>query len=190
MDEVYVVEVSTTGPKGAPADAVAQIAVCRMLPDGSDFDTVYDATVAMDPKDLGKESLDHLSGCFGINPEDLYLGEDLDRVVRDVQEIIFGKECTSYNVGNVFGKHLNYEPWDCTRNLTVLPSISMRLDPELKGPPEREHELIRTAYDGLCPGDPACVGDGKGAPDLAHMAVSVLMRLRAEGWYRSRLRTS
>ena len=93
-------------------------------------------------------------------------------------------------MGNVFGKHLNYEPWDCTRNLTVLPSISMRLDPELKGPPEREHELIRTAYDELCPGDPACVGDGKGALDLARMAVSVLMRLRAEGWYRSRLRTS
>ena len=183
MDEVYVVEVSTTGPKGAPADAVAQIAVCRMLPDGSDFDTVYDAMVAMDPKDLGKESLDHLSGCFGINPEDLYLGEDLDRVVRDVQEIIFGKECTSYNVGNVFGKHLSFEPWDCAREVTLLPSISSRLDTDLRGPPEMEHELIRRAYDTLCPGDPSCVGDGRRAMDLAQMATSVLMVLRKDGWF-------
>ena len=181
MDEVYVVEVSTTGPKGAPADAVAQIAVCRMLPDGSDFDTVYDATVAMDPKDLGKESLDHLSGCFGINPEDLYLGEDLDRVVRDVQEIIFGKECTSYNVGNVFGKHLSFEPWDATRNLTLLPSLSVRLPGDLRGPPEQEHILIRRAYGSICPGDPAGIREGNHAIDLAQMAASVAAALRREG---------
>ena len=184
MDEVYVVEIAATGPKGMPSDTVVQIGICRMLADGSDFDTVYDATVALDPKDLGKESLDYMMECHGIAPEELYVGVDEKTVVSEVQGIIFRKECASYNVGNVFGKYLNFEPWDCTRNLTLLPSISMRLDRDLKGPPEREHELIRKAYDTLCPGDPACVGDGRRAVDLAQMATSVLMRLRSEGWYR------
>ncbi len=183
MDEVYVVEIAATGPKGIPSDTVAQIGICRMLPDGSDFDTVYDATVLLDPKDLGKGSLDYLAECYGINPEDLYMGEEQKDVVKKVQRIIFGRECTSYNVGNVFGKFLNFEPWDCTRNLTLLPSISMRLDPDLKGPPEMEYELVRKAYDTLCPGDPACVGEGRGAVDMARMAVSVLMRLRTQGWF-------
>lgn len=183
MDDVYVVEIATTGPKGIPKDTVAEVAVCRMLADGSDFDTVYDCLISMDPRDIGKEGLDYLTGNYGIQPEELYAGEDLDRVVSDLQKAVFGKECTSYNVGAVFGKYLSYEPWDCTGELTLLPSISMRLDPDLKGPPEREHELIRAAYEKLCPGDPACVGDGRRAVHLAQMAVSVLMRLRRDGWF-------
>lgn len=183
MDEVYVVEIAVTGNAGAPRDAVAEVAVCRMLADGSDFDTVFDSTISLDPRDLGKDALDFLSEQYGINAEDLYAGEMLPDVVPRLQEIIFGKECTSYNVGAVFGKHLNFEPWDCTRNLTVLPSISMRLETDLKGPPEMEHMLIREAYEKLCPGDPACVGGGRRAVHLAQMAVSVLMRLRCEGWF-------
>ncbi len=181
MDDVYVVEIATTGPKGVPADTVAEVAVCRMLADGSDFDTIYSVSIAMDPRDIGKEGLDHLSKNYGIRPEELYLGEGTDKVVRRLQNSVFGRECTSYNVGNVFGKYLSFEPWDCTGNLTLLPSISMRLPSELRGPPEREHELIRAAYDSLCLGDPACVGAGRRALDLAQMAASVLIKLRREG---------
>lgn len=183
MDEVYVVEIATTGSAGAPRDAVAEVAVCRMLADGSDFDTVFDSVIALDPRNIGKDALDFLSEEYEINAEDLYAGEELSDVVSRFQGKVFGRECTSYNVGAVFGKHLNFEPWDCTRNLTVLPSISIRLDSDLKGPPEREHALIREAYERMCPGDPACVGGGRRAVHLAQMAVSVLMRLRHDGWF-------
>ncbi len=183
MDEVYVVEIAATGPKGAPNDSVAEVAVCRMDADGRDYDTVFSDSVALDPRDLGKESLDYLTDCYGIDPQDLYTGEDAKRVASRLQNVIYGRECTSYNVGNVFGKYLSFEPWDCTRELTILPSISMRLDRELKGTPEDEHELIRKAYDRLCPGDPACVGEGRRAIHLAQMATSVLMVLRTEGWF-------
>ena len=81
MDDVYVVEIATTGPKGIPKDTVAEVAVCRMLADGSDFDTVYDCLISMDPRDIGKEGLDYLTGNYGIQPEELYAGEDRDRVV-------------------------------------------------------------------------------------------------------------
>ncbi len=182
MDDVYVVQIAATGSKGLPSDAVSQVAVCRMLSDGSDFDTVFFETVSLDPLDIGKDSLDYMSESFGINAEDLYSGMDAESVASGLQKTIYGKECTSYNIGNVFGKYLNYEPWDCTRELTLLPSISMRLDRELKGPPEQEHQLIRKAYDSLCPGDPAQVGEKKSALELAQMSVSVLMVLRRAGY--------
>ena len=126
MDDVYVVEVAVTGPKGAPKDRVAEVAVCRVL----------------------------------------------------------SKECTSYNVGNVFGKHLSFEPWDATRNLTLLPSLSVRLPGDLRGPPEQEHILIRRAYGSICPGDPAGVGERNHAIDLAQMAASVAAAMRREGIFR------
>ena len=185
MDDVYVVEVATTGPKGAPSDRVAEIAVCKVLSDGSDYDTVYHDGVSIDPLDLGKGPLDYMESNFGILPEDLYEGSPEDRVVSDFQRAVFGRECTSYNVGNVFGKHLNFEPWDATRNLTLLPSISVRLPADLRGPPEEEHLLIRRAYDAMCPGDPAGVGDGRRAMDLAQMSASVAALLRRQGLFRS-----
>lgn len=181
MDDVYVVELATTGPLGYPKDTVAEIAVCRMFSDGSDFETVYNDGVALDPMDLGKPSLDYMEENYGIEPEDLYAGSDADRVASDIQKIIFGKDCTAYNVGNVFGKYLSFEPWDCARNLTVMPSISIRLPPEFKGSPENEHILIRNAYRQICPGDPAEVGDGKRAIHLAQMAASILSTLRRNG---------
>lgn len=185
MDDVYVVEVAATGPKGYPNDSVAEIAVCRVFGDGSDFETVYNDGVFLDPKDLGKDPLDYMQVNHGIEPEDLYAGSDIARVVQDFQKAVFGRECTSYNVGSTFGRFLSYEPWDSARELTLLPSISVRLPPELKGPSEKEHELIRLAYSSLCPGDPACVGDGMHAIHLAQMASSVLMELRRRGLARS-----
>ena len=185
MDDVYVVEVAATGPKGYPNDSVAEIAVCRVFGDGSDFETVYNDGVFLDPKDLGKDPLDYMQANHGIEPEDLYAGSDITRVVGDFQKAVFGKECTSYNVGSTFGRFLSFEPWDSARELTLLPSISVRLPPELKGPPEKEHELIRLAYTSLCPGDPACIGEGMHAIHLAQMASSVLMELRRRGLARS-----
>ncbi|MDO5852477.1 MAG: hypothetical protein Q4Q62_00080 [Thermoplasmata archaeon] len=181
MDDAYVVEVAVTGPRGVPEDAVAEIAVCRVLADGSDFDTVYCDGIALDPRDLGKEPLDYMQECYGIEPEDLYAGSDPARVVSDFQNLLFGRECTAYNVGFTFGRFLSFEPWDAARNLTLLPSISMRLPQELRGPQERDHELIRSAYQTLCPGDPAEVGDGRRAIHLAQMSASVLMVLRRNG---------
>lgn len=185
MDDVYVVEVAATGPRGYPNDSVAEIAVCRVFGDGSDFETVYNDGVFLDPKDLGKEPLDYMQANYGIQPENLYSGSDISRVAQDFRKAVFGKECASYNVGGTFGRFLSFEPWDSAGELTLLPSISVRLPPELKGPPEREHDLIRLAYGSICPGDPACVGDGKHAIHLAQMASSVLMELRRRGLARS-----
>ncbi len=183
MDEVYVVQIATTGHKGAPKDRVTEIAVCRMDADGSDFDTIMAEGIMIDPLDLGKEPLDFMLENYGISPNDLYTGIDEPRVVEDFQRLVYGKECTSFNVGNVFGKYLSFEPWDGAREITLLPSISMRLPSEFKGSPEQEHVLIRRTYEALCPGDPAQVDDGKRALHLAQMSTCILMKLRREGMF-------
>ncbi len=181
MDDVYVVELAVTGPNGMPEDTIAEVAVCHMFADGSDFELVYNDGVALDPLNLGKGPLDYMQENYGILPEDLYRGSDQERVAMDLANLLTGKDCVSYNVNNVFGRYLDFEPWDAVGRLTLLPSISARLPGELKGRPEDEHILIRRAYDNLCPGDPASVGDGMRAIHLAQMATSVLMALRVHG---------
>ncbi len=185
MDDVYVVQLVSTGPQGTPRDTVAEVAVCRMFADGSDYDTVYNEGVALDPRDLGKEPLDYMLANHGMEPEDLYGGIPEDDVSRRLQEVLEGRDCTSYNVGNVFGRYLAFEPWDLTGEVTLLPSICARLPADLKGPVQDEASLIRKAYVSLCPEDPAGVGDGMRAIHLAQMATSVLMFLRGRGLFRS-----
>lgn len=183
MEGPFVVEIASTGPAGCPKDQVAEIAVCRI--DGSDFDTVYAQTVAIDPRDLGKDPLDYLSDQYGIGTGDLYTGMPIEDVVEDVQGILFGNECTSYDVGNVFGRYLSFEPWDATGNVSLLPSLCARLPRELKGKPWEEHLRLAEAYVSLCPGDPAGVGEGMRPIHLAQMASSVLLALKGQGLYRA-----
>ncbi|MBQ8179214.1 MAG: hypothetical protein IJ026_02050 [Candidatus Methanomethylophilaceae archaeon] len=182
MDEVHVVEVATTGTSGFPRDRVYQVAVCRMFADGSDFDTVFHGSVCLDPRDLGKEALDRMSSVYGTNPEELYMGDPEADVVRGFQGSVFGRECTSFDVNTTFGKYLCYEPWDTTREVTLLPPVSCRLPRDARTPVGDVHP-IRHAYSVVCPGDPAEVGDRNGALELAQMSVSVLMVLRRNGMF-------
>lgn len=182
MDEVYVVEIVPTGARGMPYDAVAEVGVCRMFPEGNDYETVFDGRVSMDPLDIGKDSLDFLSDEFGIGASDLYMGDDRDSVVKGLQDRIFGRECTSFDVRFTFGKFLCFEPWDTTRELTLLPSYSIRLPTEVRNPPEGKSPL-EYAYEKFCPGDPANVGESRHAVDLAQISVSLMMLLRREGLF-------
>lgn len=182
MDDVYIVEIVSTGNAGMPKDTVAEVGVCRMFADGSDFDTVFDGRVALDPRDIGAGSLDHLSQTYGIQPEELYMGDDQSFVVEGFQKCVFGHECTSYDVNGTFGKYLCFEPWDATGELTLLPSYSIRLPRDIRTPPEGE-SAISYAYSRLCPDDPADVHGGRHAVDLAQMSASVMMVLRRNGLF-------
>lgn len=182
MDDVHVVEVSVTGSRGVPKDVVAEVAVCRVFSDGRDYDTVYTGSVSMDPRDLGKESLDFLTSNYGIDPQDLYFGEDEGTVVENLQRAVFGKECTSFDVNQTFGRFLCFEPWDATRNLTLLPSYSVRLPREARCA-EPGEDPVSYAYERLCLGDPAGVGGGRRASDRAQMSACLVMGLRRGGFF-------
>ena len=186
MDEVYVVEVVSTGTSGVPRDTVTEVGVCRMLADGSDFDTVFHGRLCIEPLDIGKSALDHLESEYGITAETLYSGDAPEEVTEGFRRTVFGKECTSFDVGATFGKYLSFEPWDSARELTVLPSYSLRL------PKEMRHgsvpSCILSTYSEICPGDPAGTCGRRDALSLSMMSASILMRLRCDGLFRSPLR--
>ncbi|MGN0098391.1 MAG: hypothetical protein ACI38Y_03580, partial [Candidatus Methanomethylophilaceae archaeon] len=115
-------------------------------------------------------------------PEGLYMGDPEGEVVKGLQNAIFGKECTSFDVNFTFGRFLCFEPWDTTGELTLLPSYSVRLQRDMRDPPEGEYAIPYT-YSKVCPGDPAGVGDGRTALDLAHMSASIMCVLRREGFF-------
>lgn len=181
MDDAYVVEIASTGGRGCSQDAIVEMAICRVRSDGTSFETIYNDGIAVDPLDLGKDALDYMEVNYGIMPEELYSGSPQGRVVSDFQRMVFGNECTSFDVSQTFGKFLSFEPWDATGNLTILPSISARLPLGTYDRTLPPSTVIPSVYRSLCPDDPASVGEGRRALHLAQMSASILSVLRRNG---------
>jgi len=177
MEDVYVVEIATSGPQGYPMDRVVEISATRVLADGSDFDTVYDSFVFADPLDIGKDSLDYLDENYGIDPGTLYSAPDLGTVRREVLDKLKDKVCTSFNVGYTFGSYLCVEPWDFNGEMEFLPSIASRLPPE-------HSATLDDAYSYVSPGNPLGI-QGKTSMDMCLMSTSIMMGLRRSGFFRS-----
>ena len=186
MVDIHVVEIAATGARGMPADAVAEVAVCLLPADGSEFETVFWGRVALDPLDIGKEALDHLESEYGITAESLYAGDPEEEVSKCFQEAIYGRECCSYDVGFTFGRFLSFEPWDTAREVEVLPSYHLMLPDTVKG--DSVASSISAAYSAMFPDDDAGILGEQGALKLAQMSASIVQRLREEGLYRSFMR--
>lgn len=186
MEDLYVVEIAATGPKGMPADAVAEAAVCLLPGDGSEFETVFYGRVMLDPLDIGKDALDYLESEYGITAESLYAGDPEEEVAKGLQGAVYGKECCSYDVGFTFGRFLSFEPWDTAREVEVLPSYRLMLPDAVRG--DSAASSISAAYSALFPDDDAGILEEQGALRLAQMSASIVQRLREEGLYRSLMR--
>lgn len=182
MEEVYVVEVVPTGPTMFPRDRVVEVAICRVLPNGLDFDSVLADRISMDPRELGKTSLDYLESFHGLTPQDLYFGTTEEELVSRVRSILCGRTCTSFDIQQSFGKFLCFEPWNLTHEADLLPSIKSRFHPDLRVM-EQPGNPIRSLYEKVLPGDPASVGEGNGAYECACMSSSLLIHLRETGYF-------
>ncbi|MBR4227131.1 MAG: hypothetical protein IKR86_10295 [Candidatus Methanomethylophilaceae archaeon] len=183
MDEIMVVEIAETDPRGLPWGKVVQVAACRVDQETGIFESVLSESVRSDPIDLGKAALDRLSEVYGVNAESLYMGEDVGVVAERVIDAVAGSDCISFEV-STFGGFLCYEPWNLNGLVTVYPSMS-RFLPAQAVPLEGEAaDPLRKAYETMCPGDPVGVGGGKGAYERAQMSASVLAALIRAGLFR------
>ncbi len=182
MDKILVTEIAETDSRGLPWGRVVQIAICSVDPETGIYDTVLSETVKADPLDLGKPALDHLLDVYGVNTEELYLGEEEDVVVDRVIDAVAGSECISFDV-STFGCFLCYEPWNLNGLVTLYPSMSRFLPSQATPLEEEKVDPLRKAYDIMCPGDTAGVGDGKGAYERAQMSASVLSALIRAGMF-------
>ena len=183
-DEIYVIQAISSGPYGYPYDEIVDIAVCCVDPNAHEFSTVYHNLIHFDPKVLGKKKLDYLAGAGGIFAEEIYSGEDEKKVAEEVLDIIKGKNITSFDVKQEFGRYMTCRPWDITLQSSVMPSISAKMPISLKcKDPSDEAVTIRKAYRRLCKDDPACVGRGRRAIHLAQMSSQLLLYMRDKGKY-------
>jgi hypothetical protein len=181
--ELFVIELNGTGPEGYPSDSVAEIAICRILPDYGDFDTVYQQTVYHDPLDLGKQSLEWIYEKSGMSAEEFYYGKEISEVASEVREIIRGNEAVCFDVREVFGKYLLYEPWDFTFDVTLLPSVSFRIPSSEFSDGTDINDRISSVYRRMYPNDPAGIGNGRRAMHLAQMTSMILAGLHRTGLF-------
>lgn len=184
-DRVFVVEVVSDGPMGYPYDEVLSVGVCSVDLDAGDFDSVYDAVIAWEPKYLGKEKLDYAEA-NGLETMLLYDGVPEDQVASELLEVLKDQYVTSYDVRNVFGRYLTNKPWDVTFHTHIMGSIMARQPISLRSKrPEDEPGTIVKAYRRTFGrDDPANVGRKRGALELAQMASELAISLRERGKFR------
>lgn len=181
---MYVIEVNADGDKGYPDNIIVEVGICRVDLDRMDFDSIYNDIILLDPLNMGKTSLDWLTDTAGIDVRELYLGSPQEEVVSKVKEILKGNEVACFDVGETFGRFLLFEPWDLTKKVTIMSSVSSRIpsnaSPILK---TNLQERIGYAYSKICPDDLAEIKDGRRALHLAQMTSEIIIRLRKSGLY-------
>ena len=117
---VLIIDTETTGLRGIPEDRVLEIGIAEYDEVSGKISPVYSEMIRYDDIVEFDSKYVNPDGSRGIwiyrnsdmRVEDtLNAAKDLDTVVREVREIVSGKEVTSYNVGFDFDKYLDLEPW-------------------------------------------------------------------------------
>ncbi|AGI48026.1 hypothetical protein TALC_01034 [Thermoplasmatales archaeon BRNA1] len=183
-DPIFVVESISDGADGHPYDEILSIGVCKVDLDAGDFESVYHATVGLEPKYIGKAKLDYAES-KGFNVSELYDGIPIDRMVREFKDIIRGGYVTSYDIRQQFNKYLINAPWDVTLEAHILPSIMTRqpISYKCKYPEDEPDTIVKAYRKTFRRQDPANVGKGRGALELAQMASMLMIGLHERGRY-------
>lgn len=184
-DRIFVVETITSGAQGYPYDEVLSIGVCSVDLEKGDFDSVYDAVIRKEPKYLGKAKLDYAEA-RGLNVSELYTGVPEAQVAKEFKELIKGRYVTSYDIRQEFQRYFTNNPWDITLEAHIMPSIMARQPISFRCKvPEDEPDIIVKAYRKMFrKTDPANVGKGRGALELAQMASQIMLNLYEREKYR------
>ena len=132
---VLIIDTETTGLRGIPEDRVLEIGIAEYDEVSGNISQVYSEMIRYDDIVDFDSKYVNIDGSRGIwiyrnsdmRMEDtLNAAKDLDTVVREVREIVSGKEVTSYNVKFDFGKFLYQEPWNI-RNIVTRKIDIMKL---------------------------------------------------------------
>ena len=202
---VLIIDTETTGLRGIPEDRVLEIGIAEYDEVSGNISPVYSEMIRYDDIVDFDSKYVNIDGSRGIwiyrnsdmRVEDtLNAAKDLDTVVREVREIVSGKEVTSYNVGFDFGKFMYHEPWNLRgiveRKIDIMKIATSKVyelcesdsldDKDLQERLLREREesyypekWVRSidAYRALCPENPM------GLEGMRHRAIDDAVM---EGW--------
>ena len=202
---VLIIDTETTGLRGYPVDRVLEIGIAEYDEVSGNISPIYsemiryDDIVEFDSKYVNPDGSRRIwiYRNSDMRVEDtLNAPKDLDTVVKEVRNIVSGKEVTSYNVGFDFDKYLDLEPWSlkdiAARKMDIMELATAKVyeladsdSIEDKGLQERllreredsyyPEKWVRSidAYRVLCPEDPM------GLEGMRHRAIDDAVM---EGW--------
>lgn len=178
-EEVFVVQVVTDGDYGFPLDRVCEIGICKVDLDTASVESIYSARIFLEPGSFTKKQRAYFEDTSGEKVEVLLEGIPLEDVVTDVKELLTGKTITSFDVSFTIKKFLINEPWDISKEMTVMASGGRGLPPTALGDqPKNENLAISKAYDLLFPDDSMGIGNGRSALDIALKSSFLMLRAR------------
>ena len=202
---VLIIDTETTGLRGIPEDRVLEIGIAEYDGDSGNISPVYSEMIRYDnivDFDSKYVNIDGSRRIWIYRNSDMRMedtlnaAKGLDTVVKEVRNIVSGKEVTSYNVGFDFDKYLDLEPWSlkdiAVRKIDIMKLATSKVyeladsdSIEDKGLQERllreredsyyPEKWVRyiDAYRVLCPEDPM------GLEGMRHRAIDDAVM---EGW--------
>ena len=192
QDEVYVLDTETTGLKGAPADVVVDIGVCRVNLRKGTVDDAYSEVVGDD--------VDHWNeyrrNAWIFENTDMTLdmvknGRPFPTVRKEIYRLLEGKNVTSYNIGYDMDKFLYKSGWDLKGSFNeccdIMKAASRvcRLPGFVQG--EYRWPKLDYAYSTILGGDDPAGIHGKQdhrALSDARVASHIMIRMYRDGQYR------
>lgn len=184
-ENLFVIQVISTGQDGYPKDGVAEVGIASVDLDSGEIRSVYQNRIRHEPGSLDGSKTEYLEKNSCIKVSDLAGADPADLVVKEVKEILKGGTVTSFDVANVFYRYMIPEPWDLTFEVSVMPSVSSRLPYSLRcREPFEENKTILKAYFSLYGDDATLCSEGSAtALDLALMTARIICGLRWQGKY-------
>lgn len=183
MTEVYVVDTETTGLSGYGRDLVLDIGIVKVDTEAGTAEDVYSQIIGYDISTwptMWKEAW--IFSHSDLTLESVTHGLKAERAAREVQRILNGKICTSYNTAFDFGKFLRWAPWMI--NARYAPDIMVAAHREVDGDYEFEDgstswPRLDKAYAEICPDDPVGLKGVQRHRALsdAQAAAAVMLRL-------------
>lgn len=178
-EEVFVVQVVTDGDFGFPRDRVCEIGICKVDLEKATVESVYSARTLLEPGSFMKKQKAYFEETSGESIDVLMDGTPLEYIVKDVKALLQGRTVTSFDVSFTIKKFLINEPWDISKEMTIMGSGGRGIPASVMGDmPKNENMAIYNAYKALFPEDQMCIGDGRTALDLALKSSFLLLRAR------------
>ena len=181
--DVCVLEVNTSGPEGFPKDEVIEIGICGVDLAKMCTENLYSAKIMYDTSAWNDDKKEYMKRS-DITLDDIGNGIPQKTVCKDVKKILNGRSVASFDIRNVFYRYMVNEPWDLSKETTVMPSVCSRLPSSHRcNIPSDENICIRNSYMKMFSDDPMNVGSGKSALDAALMTSAMIMELRKKERY-------
>lgn len=178
-DEVFVVQVVTDGDYGFPLDRVCGIGICKVDLESGNVESVYSESILLEPGSFTKKQKEYFERTSGKEVAYLLDGRPADEVVSEVKELLSGRTVTSFDVSFTMKKFLINEPWDITKEMTVMCSAGRGIPAWALGEePKNENLAIDSAYRAMFPDDAMGIGDGRTALDLALKSSFLMLKAR------------